>query len=205
AQIQFYASDVSDKIRLEINGISNVGETGSLIHQTPDSLFYYNRNTASSSLSNNLAGDDSKIIKPTLLADGSSANPAKSGYDDNNQISIASADGLSSSEDTTLQSNSTGGQVISGIVMDAHTKETIPNVAVYYDQTFKGTTTDQYGNFKINSIKDRSLVFSSIGYYSTSISDYASLEDLKIFLKPKNYEVGEVTVNSESLEKQRAK
>jgi len=37
--LKFYSSDVSNKIRLEINGISNVGEPGSLIYQTTDSLF----------------------------------------------------------------------------------------------------------------------------------------------------------------------
>ncbi|MBS2101365.1 carboxypeptidase-like regulatory domain-containing protein, partial [Carboxylicivirga linearis] len=205
AQIQFYASDVSDKIRLEINGISNVGETGSLIYQTADSLSDDNQTTASSVVQSNMSGGDPKYMTTVLLPDGLPADSEKISFADKNRSSIASTDGLSSSEDTTLKSNSTEGQVISGIVMDANTKETIPNATVYYDQTFEGTTTDLYGNFKINRIKDRSLVFSSIGYYSASISDYSSLEDLKIFLKPKNYEVGEVTVNSESLEKQRAK
>ena len=89
--------------------------------------------------------------------------------------------------------------------MDANTKETIPNATVYYDQTFEGTTTDQNGNFKLKILNNRSLVFSAIGYYSTTISEYANIEGLSICLRPKVYDVGEVSVNSVSLEKQRIK
>jgi len=41
AELSFYASDVSNKIRLEMNGVSIDGKVGSRIYQTPDSLFEY--------------------------------------------------------------------------------------------------------------------------------------------------------------------
>lgn len=89
--------------------------------------------------------------------------------------------------------------------MDAITKETIPNATVYYDQTFEGTTTNQDGKFQLDILKNRPLSISAIGYYSTSISDYSNLVDVEIFLEPKIYEIGEVSVNSESLEKIRVR
>ncbi|MBS2101216.1 hypothetical protein, partial [Carboxylicivirga linearis] len=41
ADLKFYSSNISNKIRLEVNGVSNVGELGSLVYNTQDSLFIF--------------------------------------------------------------------------------------------------------------------------------------------------------------------
>ncbi len=64
-------------------------------------------------------------------------------------------------------------QLIEGRLLDAITNKAIPFASLYYDQTFSGTETDQYGNFKLEISKDSTipLVASAIGYYSVTISD----------------------------------
>lgn len=51
----------------------------------------------------------------------------------------------------------TNGLTVSGIIMDANTKETIPDATVYYDQTFKGTITDKDGHFELQIVNNCSL------------------------------------------------
>lgn len=95
------------------------------------------------------------------------------------------------------------GQVIRGIIMDANTKETIPNATVYYDQTFNGTITDKDGSFELQIFNNGSLplVFSAIGYCSVSYTKYSASEIMEIYMEPKIYNIDEVSVNAESLEK----
>ena len=95
------------------------------------------------------------------------------------------------------------GQVISGIIIDATTKETIPNATVYYDQTFNGTISDKNGHFELPVLNNGSLplVFSAIGYYSVSYRKYHESEFMEICLQSKVYSIEEISINSKSLEK----
>lgn len=95
------------------------------------------------------------------------------------------------------------GQVVKGTILDAITKEAIPFVSVYYDQTFKGTVADQNGNFKLETSKDSKIPFvvSAIGYYSATISNYSTYEIVKVYLEPKVYKINEVIISAKSMEK----
>lgn len=98
-------------------------------------------------------------------------------------------------------------QNIVGIVIDANTKETIPNATIYYNQTFKGTISDKDGYFELKILENGSspLVVSAIGYYSKSYIKYSTSEIMKISLEPKIYDLDEVSISAESLEKIRRK
>ena len=67
-----------------------------------------------------------------------------------------------------------------GIVLDDATKEPIPGVSIYYENTSIGTTSDIEGEFAIryNRKTSASLVFSFIGYTITKV-------DAKNFLNKK--------------------
>ena len=78
------------------------------------------------------------------------------------------------------------GQAISGKIFDAKTKEAIPFAAIYYDQTFVGTSANKSGNFTLKVFKNNTnpLVVSAVGYYSVSITNYSNNKYLEISLNP---------------------
>ena len=61
---------------------------------------------------------------------------------------------------------------IKGVVIDETTKESLPGVTVKVEgKNFVGTTTDLYGKFKLKvNAKAETLIFSSVGYVSRSVS-----------------------------------
>nr|WP_319397579.1 MG2 domain-containing protein [uncultured Carboxylicivirga sp.] len=93
AQVQFYASDVSDKIRLEINGVSKYGELGSLMYYSADSLFSHQpiktEEIERSEVSGQLAGRPVLIISPDVPA-----AYARIGLDDGSWSTYSSGTGL---------------------------------------------------------------------------------------------------------------
>ncbi|HLO58251.1 MAG TPA: carboxypeptidase-like regulatory domain-containing protein [Bacteroidales bacterium] len=95
-------------------------------------------------------------------------------------------------------------QVISGVVLDSQTNDTIPFASVYFNGTFVGTSTDNHGRFSID-ISGRSampLTVSAVGYYSVTISGLPAKE-IKVLLEPKVYEMKEVHVSGASLLEER--
>jgi len=60
-------------------------------------------------------------------------------------------------------------QEISGNIHDEETKEPIPFVNVWFKGTTYGTMTDVNGNFMLPSVKNDTLIFSSVGYFSKEI------------------------------------
>jgi len=96
-------------------------------------------------------------------------------------------------------------QVVKGVVQDVKTKTSIPFASVYFNGTFAGTISDQHGCFELNRSEHMSmpLIISAIGYYSFILSDFSSTQTIKIYLKPKEYEIKETTIKTKSLLAQR--
>ena len=77
------------------------------------------------------------------------------------------------------------GQTISGYVFDALTNEPLESVAVYFDNTTIGTTTDSKGYFTLDytaAIKS-TLVYSYLGYTIQYDEDYRDKTEVQIRLK----------------------
>lgn len=96
-------------------------------------------------------------------------------------------------------------QVIKGTVFDEKTKSTIGFASVYFNGTFVGTYTDNAGHFKLENPKNMTmpLIISAIGYYSVTLSHFTGDEPLNIYLKPKEYALGEAQVKTKSLVRKR--
>lgn len=89
-------------------------------------------------------------------------------------------------------------QTVKGRVIDKVTNEPIPFASVYFSGSFMGTSTGENGYFELNVPMDISmpLLFSAIGYYSFSLTDFSTGEPYNILLTPKAYELQEVVVTS---------
>lgn len=92
-------------------------------------------------------------------------------------------------------------QVVKGIVQDEKTKASIPFASVYFNGTFAGTIADQHGHFELNRSEHMSmpLIISAIGYYSFKLTDFSLSQPIKIYLKPKEYEIKEAVIKTKSL------
>ena len=77
------------------------------------------------------------------------------------------------------------GQTISGYVYDAVTNEPLESVAVYFDNTTVGTTTNSEGYFTLDytAVIRSTLVYSYLGYTIQYDEDYRSKTQVKIKLK----------------------
>jgi hypothetical protein len=77
------------------------------------------------------------------------------------------------------------GQQIEGYVYDAKTNTPLETVAVYFDNTTIGTTTDANGYFELeyNEAIKSTLVFSYLGYEIVYENNYREKSQLKVFLK----------------------
>lgn len=96
-------------------------------------------------------------------------------------------------------------QVIRGTVFDQQTEDTIEFASVFFSGTFVGTTSDLNGNFELDVTKyaSRPLTLSAIGYYSTTLNDFSTGEPLLVYLKPKVYDIEEISVSGKSLARKR--
>lgn len=102
-------------------------------------------------------------------------------------------------------SSSAFNQVITGVVVDEETKETVPFATIYFSGTFVGTAADQDGGFKIDVSEYASmpLKVSAIGYYTATLTNYKYQEQSIVYLKPKVYEIGEAAVKTKSRTRER--
>lgn len=86
--------------------------------------------------------------------------------------------------------------VITGTVRDVVTKETLPYVSIFFNETRTGTQTDLDGNFKISTNEDyNKLKFNYVGYevlYKTIM--VGQTQKLDILLKSNAQSLNEVTI-----------
>ena len=90
-------------------------------------------------------------------------------------------------------------QLIRGTVFDRSTSEVIPFTAIYFSGTTMGTTSNENGYFELNLPKDLSnpLIVSSVGFYSATLTNFVSSENLSIYLEPKTYNLIDVEVTAD--------
>ena len=90
-------------------------------------------------------------------------------------------------------------QLIRGTVFDKNTDEVIPFAAIYFSGTTMGTTSNENGYFELKLPEDLSnpLIISSVGYYSATITNFESSENLTIQLEPKTYSLKDVEVTAD--------
>jgi len=91
------------------------------------------------------------------------------------------------------------GQLISGTVYNKSTAEVIPLASVYFNGTALGTTTNQQGYFELLLLQEISnpLIVSAVGFYSVTLNNFQSGEQLSVRLEPKTYELLEVEVSGD--------
>jgi hypothetical protein len=95
--------------------------------------------------------------------------------------------------------SSTFAQSIKGIVLDAQTNEPIESVAVYFDNTTIGTSTNDKGEFEIEPKEGvtSALVFSFLGYEKVILDTYNSKQFYKVFLKESAESLDEVVISTD--------
>jgi hypothetical protein len=89
-------------------------------------------------------------------------------------------------------------QTITGTVLDAKTNSPIESASVYFDNTTIGTSTNNQGEFEIDS-KDAAnfnLIISFIGYETLTISERDSNKINEILLTPKTSQLDEVYIST---------
>jgi len=96
-------------------------------------------------------------------------------------------------------------QVITGVVVDEETAETIPFATIYFSGTFAGTSADQNGGFKLDVSEYTSmpLKISAVGYHTATLTDYNNPGQSIVYLKPKVYEISEAAIETKSLTRRR--
>ncbi|WP_461588541.1 carboxypeptidase-like regulatory domain-containing protein [Winogradskyella sp.] len=88
-------------------------------------------------------------------------------------------------------------QTITGTVLDASSNKPLETVAVYFDNTTIGTTTDSEGKFSITYTDaiQSNLVFSYLGFEKVLITDYRVKKDVIIKMKPSAVGLDEVFID----------
>ena len=96
-------------------------------------------------------------------------------------------------------------QVIKGTVFEDETNNPVCYATVYFNGTFVGTISDQNGNFKLNTFRNKSMpvTVSAVGYYSVTLNDFSETDQLIVYLQPKIYKIKDVIISAKSLERQR--
>jgi hypothetical protein len=85
-------------------------------------------------------------------------------------------------------------QILKGTVVDAATRQPIETVAVYFDNTTIGTTTNEKGEFSITYTDaiQSTLVITYLGYQQVLIADYRFLKKITIKRVEANSALNEV-------------
>jgi hypothetical protein len=88
-------------------------------------------------------------------------------------------------------------QTLKGKVLDAANNKPLETVAIYFDNTTIGTTTDIDGNFSIDysDAIQSPLVISYLGYEKVIIEDYRTKSDITIKLKSTDVSLDEVFID----------
>ncbi|HEX8376317.1 MAG TPA: STN and carboxypeptidase regulatory-like domain-containing protein [Pedobacter sp.] len=104
-----------------------------------------------------------------------------------------------------LQKNSkpivaTDAQTLKGQVLIYGTDNPIGYASIYFNSMYKGTVSNDDGYFELTlhqSIKD-SIIVSAIGYSTATVAEYSTQQPIKVYLKPKAYDLDAVTIESSS-------
>jgi hypothetical protein len=104
-----------------------------------------------------------------------------------------------------LLSTFLSGQVITGAVLNQETREPIDYASVFFNGTFVGTTTDEEGRFEldISNYRSRPLSIRAVGYFTETIPRLFPGKTFQILLKPRFYNIEEVSVTTRSLVRKR--
>jgi CarboxypepD_reg-like domain len=96
-------------------------------------------------------------------------------------------------------------QTVRGIVLDKSNNIKINYASIYINGTYIGTNSDRNGYFELDITKYNSLplTISAIGYYSATLTNFATDRIIEVYLTPKTYELKEVVVVAKSHEKER--
>jgi hypothetical protein len=105
----------------------------------------------------------------------------------------------------TISTQCAFGQVIQGSVLDRESGEAVDFASVFFNGTFHGTTTNELGKFELDvtEYKDRTLYISAVGYKTASLKFLQSGTEYKVLLEKARYRITEVSVESESLVRER--
>jgi hypothetical protein len=97
-----------------------------------------------------------------------------------------------------ISSIATTAQILKGQVLIYGTDSAIAHASIYFNNMYKRALADKNGYFElqISNSEKASLIVSAIGYSSTTIGDYNAGQFLKVYLKPKVYDLDEVVVTS---------
>ncbi|MDT3404400.1 carboxypeptidase-like regulatory domain-containing protein [Mucilaginibacter terrae] len=94
-------------------------------------------------------------------------------------------------------------QTLRGMVYHEGTDSVIANASVYYSGSTIGTTTNSIGEFHLQAKSGQvPLVISCVGYQSAEVSNYTPEQPLKIYLKPKQFELEGVIVTSDGMSRE---
>lgn len=90
-------------------------------------------------------------------------------------------------------------QEITGYVYDAHTKEPIPGVTVYFDGTSTGVVTGLDGYFELTtSVRINSpLLVSYMGYTSVQVADPYNAGVIKVYLEESSFKLDEIVLQAD--------
>ena len=96
-------------------------------------------------------------------------------------------------------------QLVQGTVLDQETREPVDFASVFFNGTFVGTITDEKGCFELDVTKYRfrPLTISAVGYYSSLITEFTPGKRHQVLLKPRVFEIEEVSVSAKSLARKR--
>jgi len=93
-------------------------------------------------------------------------------------------------------------QTIKGRIVDAESGKPIHGANIYLNGTYQGTSSNNEGNFTLNTTeRNIPLIVSHVGYQSQTISDYTG-KNLNILLKRKAIVLREVTIGKDDREVQ---
>jgi hypothetical protein len=98
-------------------------------------------------------------------------------------------------------------QTVTGTVLDALSNQPLESVAIYFDNTTIGTTTNDKGEFSIsyNDAVQSILVISYLGYEKVFINDYRNSTHLTILLKEAINALDAVVIDADDGMSRRAK
>jgi|GEM_PF-748701 len=94
-------------------------------------------------------------------------------------------------------------QTLNGRVYRQDTDSAIVNASVYYSGSTTGTVTNSKGEFILQAKSGQvPLVISCVGYQTAEVKNYHPGQDIKVFLKPKQFELQGVTVTSDGMSRE---
>lgn len=101
-------------------------------------------------------------------------------------------------------SSNLGAQTIKGKLLDSVTGSAVPFANVYFNASFRGTTSDESGRFSldISEFYGQDIVISCVGYESLTIKEYEFTKFYEIYLKPQVVMLKELVVEPDEIPRQ---